>query len=235
MAVGERIKLEVASRESTGSRESRRLRGRGLIPGILYGRGTDPQPICVPERDLRRALTGGSGMHTILDVVVEGQDTTHPSILKDWQQDPLRGKLVHVDLQEVRLDQAITAAVTIILIGADDAPGVREGGALSQVAREVNVEALPMEVPEHLELDVSAMVMGDTLRLGDLDAREGVTFLDDPETVLATLTMPTRVEEPEAEVVEGEEGEEGVAEGEDAAEGEAQPGGEQGDSGTSEG
>ena len=235
MAVGERIKLEVASRESTGSRESRRLRGRGLIPGILYGRGIEPQPICVPERDLRRALTGGSGMHTILDVVVEGQDTTHPSILKDWQQDPLRGKLVHVDLQEVRLDQAITAAVTIILIGADDAPGVREGGALSQVAREVNVEALPMEVPEHLELDVSAMVMGDTLRLGDLDAREGVTFLDDPETVLATLTMPTRVEEPEAEVVEGEEGEEGVAEGEDAAEGEAQPGGEQGDSGTSEG
>jgi large subunit ribosomal protein L25 len=235
MAVGERIKLEVASRESTGSRESRRLRVRGLIPGILYGRGIDPQPICVPERDLRRALTGGSGMHTILDVVVEGQDTTHPSILKDWQQDPLRGKLVHVDLQEVRLDQAITAAVTIILVGADDAPGVREGGALSQVAREVNVEALPMEVPEHLELDVSAMVMGDTLRLGDLDTREGVTFLDDPETVLATLTMPTRVEEPEPEVVEGEEGEEGVAEGEEAAEGEAQPGGEQGDSGTSEG
>jgi large subunit ribosomal protein L25 len=235
MAVGERIKLEVASRETTGSRESRRLRVQGLIPGILYGRGIDPQPICVPERDLRRALTGGSGMHTILDVVVEGQDTTHPSILKDWQQDPLRGKLVHVDLQEVRLDQAITAAVTIILVGADDAPGVREGGALSQVAREVNVEALPMEVPEHLELDVSAMVMGDTLRLGDLDAREGVTFLDDPETVLATLTMPTRVEEPEAEVVEGEEGEEGVAEGEDAAEGDAKSDGEQGDSGSSEG
>jgi large subunit ribosomal protein L25 len=236
MAVGERIKLEVASRETTGSRESRRLRVRGLIPGILYGRGIEPQPICVPERDLRRALTGGSGMHTILDVVVEGQDTTHPSILKDWQQDPLRGKLVHVDLQEVRLDQAITAAVTIILIGADDAPGVREGGALSQVAREINVEALPMEVPEHLELDVSAMVMGDTLRLGDLDAREGVVFLDDPETVLATLTMPTRVEEPEEEVVEGEEGEEGeVPEGEGAAEGEAQPGGEQGESGTTEG
>jgi len=235
MAVGERIKLEVASRETTGSRESRRLRVRGLIPGILYGRGIDPQPICVPERDLRRALTGGSGMHTILDVVVEGQDSTHPSILKDYQQDPLRGKLVHIDLQEVRLDQVITAAVTVILIGADDAPGVREGGALSQVAREVNVEALPMEVPEHLELDVSGMVMGDTLRLGDLDTREGVTFLDDPETVLATLTMPTRVEEPEEEVVEGEEGEEAVAEGEGAAEGEAQPDGEQGDSGTSEG
>jgi large subunit ribosomal protein L25 len=235
MAVGERIKLEVAAREQTGSREARRLRGRGLIPGILYGRGIDPQSICVPERDLRRALTGGHGLHTILDVVVEGQGTTHPSILKDYQQDPLRGKLVHVDLQEVRLDQAITAAVTVILVGSDDAPGVREGGALSQVAREVNVEALPMEVPEHLELDVSGMAMGDTLRLGDLDEREGVKFLDDPETVLATLTMPTRVEEPEEEeeVVEGEEGLEGVSE-QERPEGEAEPAAEQGESGSPE-
>src|SRR5438128_1402802 len=177
---GERIKLQVEPRETTGSREARRLRKRGLIPGILYGRGAEPHAISVPERDLRRALTGGSGMHTILDVVLDGQEGTHASILKDYQQDPLRGKLVHVDLQEVRLDVAITAAVTVILVGAEDAPGVREGGALSQVAREVNVEALPMEVPEHLELDVSAMVMGDNLRIADLDAHDGVTFLDDP-------------------------------------------------------
>ena len=94
-----------------------------------------------------------------------------------------------------------------MLVGAEDAPGVREGGALSQVAREVNLEALPMEVPEHLELDVSGMSMGDTIRLADLQVPEGVTLLDDPETVLATLTMPTRVEEPEEEVLEGEEGE----------------------------
>ena len=233
---GERIKLEVMPREHTGSREARRLRKQGLIPGILYGRGVEPHPISIPERDLRRALTGGSGMHTILDVVLDGQDGSYASILKDYQQDPLRGKLVHVDLQEVRLDVAITASVTIVLIGAEDAPGVREGGALSQVAREVNVEALPMEVPEHLELDVSGMAMGDTLRLGDLDERAGVTFLDDPETVLATLTMPTRVEEPEDEAVEGEEGEvEGVAEGEaeGAAEGE-EPAAEQGEPGTTE-
>jgi large subunit ribosomal protein L25 len=232
---GERIKLQVEPRETTGSREARRLRKRGLIPGILYGRGAEPHAISVPERDLRRALTGGSGMHTILDVVLDGQEGTHASILKDYQQDPLRGKLVHVDLQEVRLDVAITAAVTIILIGAEDAPGVREGGALSQVAREVNVEALPMEVPEHLELDVSAMVMGDNLRIADLAAHGGVTFLDDPETVLATLTMPTRVEEPEEEVVEGEEGE--LAEGEERPEGAAEgesPAAE-GESGNSEG
>jgi large subunit ribosomal protein L25 len=175
-------------------------------------------------------------MHTILDVVLDGEDGSHASILKDYQQDPLRGKLVHVDLQEVRLDVAITASVTIILVGAEDAPGVREGGALSQVAREVNVEALPMEVPEHLQLDVSGMAIGDTLRLGDLDAREGVAFLDDPETVLATLTMPTRVEEPEEELVEGEEGEleEGEERPEGAVEGEA-PASDEGEPGTSEG
>ncbi len=236
---GERIKLQVSPREHTGSREARRLRGRGLIPGVIYGHGNSPHAICIPERELRRALTGGSGMHAILDVVLEGQDGARPSILKDYQQDPLRGKLIHVDLQEVRLDVAITAAVTIVLIGAEDAPGVREGGALSQVAREVNVEALPMEVPDHLDLDVSGMAMGDTLRLGDLPAREGLAFLDDPETVLATLTMPTRVEEPEEVLAEGEEAElEGVPEEErpeGAAEGGAEPAAEQGEPGTAEG
>jgi large subunit ribosomal protein L25 len=231
---GERIKLEVLPRESTGSREARRLRGRGLIPGVLYGRGNAPHAISIPERELRRVLTGGSGMHAILDVVLDGENAPHPSILKDYQQDPLRGKLVHVDLQEVRLDQVITATVTVVLVGAEDAPGVREGGALSQIAREVNVEALPMEVPEHLELDVSGMVMGDTLRLSDLRVPEGATLLDDPETVLATLTMPTRVEEPEEVLAEGEEGElEGVPE-EERPEGEGEPAAE-GEPGTTEG
>jgi large subunit ribosomal protein L25 len=233
---GERIKLQVSPRESTGSRESRRLRAQGLIPGVLYGRGKEPHAICVPERDLRHALTGDHGMHTILDVVLEGQTTAYPSILKEYQQDPLRGKLVHIDLQEVRLDQPIQAAVTITLHGGEDSPGVREGGALSQVAREINVEALPMEIPEHLELDVSHMVMGDTLRLADLPKSEGVTYLDDPETVLATLTMPTRVEEPEEAVAEGEEG---AAEGESpegSAEGDAEAGADagSGDSGEPE-
>jgi large subunit ribosomal protein L25 len=212
---GERIKLEVHPREQTGSREARRLRKEGLVPGILYGSGKT-HSISVPERELRKALTGGGGMHTILDVVLDGAGAT-PSILKDFQQDPLRGKLVHVDLLEVRLDQAITAIVTIQLVGAEDSPGVREGGALSQIAREVNVEALPMEVPDHIDLDVSGMAMGDALRIADLEAPEGVLFLDDPETVLATVTVPTRVEEPEeapeGELAEGEEGPEGAAEG----------------------
>jgi large subunit ribosomal protein L25 len=240
---GERIKLQVSERERRGSSESRRLRKEGLVPGVLYGRGNKPHAICVPERDLRRALTGDSGLHAILDVVIEGQKSTHASILKDYQRDPIRGTVIHVDLQEVRLDQPIQASVVVELTGGEDAPGVREGGALSQVAREIAVEALPMEIPDRLELDVSAMEMGDTLRLADLPAREGVTFLDDPETVLATVTMPTRVEEPEETLAEGEEGAlEGVPgeeQPEGAAEGEAAPdasaGGSDGEPGTAEG
>jgi large subunit ribosomal protein L25 len=229
---GERIKLEVTPREQTGSREARRLRKRGLIPGVLYGGSDEPHAIAVAERVLRRALTGSAGTHAILDVVVEGQGTTHPSILKEFQQDPVRGKLIHVDLQEVRLDRPITATVAVALVGGEDAPGVREGGALSQVTREVSVEALPMEVPEHLELDVGEMAMGDTLRVSDLSAGDGVTLLDDPDTVLATVTMPTRVEEPEEALPEGEEGAlEGVPaeeRPEGAAEGEGGSGGEPG-------
>jgi large subunit ribosomal protein L25 len=215
------MRLEVQEREQRGTRVSRRLRKDGIIPGVLYGRGNKPHPICVPERDLRRVLTGDHGLHAILDVVLEGQKSTHASILKDYQVDPIRGKIEHFDLQEVRLDQPIQSAVVIELIG--ESVGTKAGGVLSQVNREVRVEALPMEMPDRLELDISAMEIGDTLRLSDLPAREGVTFLDDPETVLANVTVPTRVEEPEPEEVEGEEGEEGVegevAEGEEGAEG----------------
>ena len=224
---GERIKLQVRERERRGSADARRLRREGYIPGVLYGNGKASHAIVVPERELRRVLTSSSGLHAILDVTLEGQKTTHASILKDFQQDPLRGHISHIDLQEVRLDQPIQAQVAVHLVG--EPVGAKEGGVLSQVQREINVEALPLEIPEHVELDVSGMAIGDTLRLADLGARDGVRYLDDPdETVLATVTLPTRVEEPEVE--EAEEGElpEGeVPEGEQpegAAEQPAEPG-----------
>jgi large subunit ribosomal protein L25 len=223
---GERVTLQVQDRESRGSAESRRLRRQGLIPGVLYGGGKEPYAFCVPERELRRALTGAGGLHAILDVALDGQNP-RPSILKSYQQDPVRGTLTHIDLQEVRLDQPIQARVVVELIG--EPVGVTEGGVLSQVNREITVEALPLEVPEHIDLDVRGMAIGDTLRLADLPAQDGVTFLDDPEeTVLATVTMPTKFVEPEPEEVEGEEElEEGeVPEGEEAPEGEGEPAGE---------
>jgi large subunit ribosomal protein L25 len=237
---GERIKLQVRERERRGSADARRLRREGFIPGVLYGNGKQPHAICIPERELRRVLTGSSGLHAILDVVVEGQNTTHASILKDFQQDPLRGHISHVDLQEVRLDQPIQASVNVQLIGEPE--GVKEGGVLSQVQREINVEALPMEIPEHIDLDVSGMAIGDTLRLADLAEREGVKYLDNPEeTVLATVTLPTRVEEPEPEEVEeGEELPEGEVPPEEQPEGAAERPGEPaaeaaGEPGTTEG
>ena len=111
---GERIRLEVKEREQSGSSDSRRLRKAGMIPGVLYGRGHKPHPITVSERELRRVLTGSAGLHAILDVVLEGQKATHSSILKDYQVDPIRGKIDHFDLQEVRLDQSIQTSVVVV-------------------------------------------------------------------------------------------------------------------------
>jgi large subunit ribosomal protein L25 len=202
---GERVKLKVQARESRGGAASRRLRADGLVPGVLYGNGGNAHPFCIEERELRKALTGDHGLHAILDVVLEGQQKAHHAVLKEYQLDPTRAQLLHIDLQEVRLDQAIHTQVVVELVGESE--GVKEGGVLSQIQREVNLEALPMEVPDRLELDVSAMKIGDTLRLSDLRVPEGVKLLDDPETVLATVTPPTKIEEPE--VVEEEELEEG--------------------------
>src|ERR671929_1096498 len=217
---GERVKLQVKERDGRGTSDARRLRREGMIPGVLYGSGKQSYAICVPERELRRVLTGAGGLHAILDVVLEGQKTTHASILKDYQQDPLRGRISHVDLQEVRLDQPIHAQVAVQLVG--EPVGAKEGGVLSQVQREINVEALPMEIPEHIELDVSGMAIGDTLRLADLPEREGVKYLDDLEgTVLATVTLPTREVEPEEVVEEGEEVPEGEIPPEERPEGAA--------------
>ena len=227
------MKIDVRPRTEFGSAASRRLRREGFVPGVLYGR-SEPASFLVAERELRRVLTGPGGLHAILDIAIDGGGT-QPAILKDYQQDPVKGKLLHIDLQEVRLDEAITASVVVSLIGAEDAPGVREGGVLSQISREVSVSALPLEVPEHIDVDVSGMEIGGTLRLSEVPTVEGVTFLDDPdETVIATITAPTREEEPE---VEEEEGVEGEAEGEapEGAADEAAGGDAAGESGATEG
>jgi large subunit ribosomal protein L25 len=220
------LKLEVREREDLGSRRARRLRSQGLVPGVLYGKG-HTRAIEIPERQLRAAMTGPSGLHAILDVVIEGQSTVHPSILSDYQQDPIRGTISHIDLREVRLDQTIHAAVVIHLVG--EAVGVKSGGMISLVTREVQVEALPMDVPEHIDVDVTNMEVGDVLRLADIPAIENVTLLDDPqETVIATVSVPrgfaeleeadaAEAEAAEAEAAEGEEGEAPAAEAAEAA------------------
>jgi large subunit ribosomal protein L25 len=209
---GDRFRLEVQERSLRGTRNSRRLRAEGLVPGVLYGNGQS-RAIAVPERDLRAAVTGPSGLHAILDVVIEGQKTAHASVLADVQRDPIRGTVSHIDLREVRLDQPIQAAVAIQLVG--DSEGVKVGGVLSLVTRELHVEALPMEIPEHIDADISGLAIGSALRLEDLSEIDGVRFLDDPhETVIATVSAPRAVVEPEVEEAEElEEGVEGAPEG----------------------
>jgi len=114
---GERVKLTVQERESRGSAASRRLRENGLVPGVLYGNGGQAHPFCSAERELRRVLTGDHGLHAILDVVLEGQQKAHHAVLKEYQLDPTRARLLHIDLQEVRLDQAIQTQVVVELVG----------------------------------------------------------------------------------------------------------------------
>ena len=214
------MKLAVREREELGSRPSRRMRAQGLIPGVLYGKGHS-RAIVVSAGDLRVAMTGPSGLHAILDVVVEGQTTVHPSILAEYEQDPIRGTISHIDLREIRLDQAIHATVVVHLVG--ESAGVKTGGVLSLIARELQVEALPADVPEHIDVDVAALELGDVLRLADIPAIENVTFLDDPhETVIATVSMPrgyAEIEEADAAAAE-EAAAEGAPEAEAAEEGE---------------
>ncbi len=188
---GERVKLVVKERKKLGSAETRRLLKQGLIPGVLYGHST-PVSLMIPERDLRAALTTPAGMHAVLDVTVDG-GSSHSAILKEFQLSAVRGKLTHIDLQEVRLDQPIHTSVTVTLVG--EPVGVKEGGVLNQPTNEINIESLPLEVPQQLELDVSELKIGESLRLSALIVPATVTLLDDlEETVLATVTAPTREE-----------------------------------------
>jgi large subunit ribosomal protein L25 len=229
---GERITLDVQERPETGSAASRRLRKQGLIPGVIYGHGKEPRAFAVEERELRRALTGSAGLHAILDVKLSGESKPRASVLKEFQRDRVRDTLIHIDLQEVSLDETIHTSVSVVLTG--DSAGVREGGVLSQAAHQVGVEAKPLEIPEHVEADVTALGVGDSLRVSDLKPIEGVVFTDDPDTVIASVTAPTAVVEEVAEEAEGEAGEAPAEGAQPAAEGEAEADAS-GESGSDEG
>jgi large subunit ribosomal protein L25 len=219
-----RTKLKVAPRDDFGTRATRRLRRDGLVPGVVYGQGGEARPFQVPERELRNVLQEGQ---TLLDLEVDGSQAV-PVVIKEQQHHPVRGEVTHLDCLEVRLDEEIQSEVPIELEGADNAPGVREGGVLEHVGREVTVEALPTEIPERIIVDVSEMEINDTINLSTVTPPAGAKFMvDEPEEfTIATLSPPRIEEEPEPEleeeaelVGEGEEGEEGA----EAAEGEEAP------------
>jgi large subunit ribosomal protein L25 len=212
-------KLDVRSRAADGSRAARRLRRSGRVPGVVYGGSGDAVGFDVDSRDLRLALAGSGA---VLDLSVDGAKAT-PVVLKEAQRDPVRGQTVHIDLLRVRLDEAIHAVVPLELEGVDDAPGVKEGGILEQIVRELNVEALPTAIPEAIVHAVGEMQIGETIGLDEVVMPEGVVLLDEvDEVVVATLSPPrlqAEAEELEAEtelVGEGEEGAEAAAEGEES-------------------
>jgi large subunit ribosomal protein L25 len=214
-------KLSISPREPEGSRATRRLRRTGRVPGILYGGDGEPMTFSVDARELRHALAARGA---VLEVVDEGNAI--PAILKSAQYHPVRGETMHVDLLRVNLSVAIAAVVPLELVGAEDAPGAKEGGVLEQITRELNIEALPTEIPGSITYDVSGMEINDTVTLSQVAVPAGITLLDDPEeTVVATLTPPrleTETDELEEEterVGEAPAGE-ASAEGGDAAGGE---------------
>jgi large subunit ribosomal protein L25 len=214
--------LKAAPRTEFGSRTSRRLRRQGLVPGVVYAGGSDARAFQAPEREVRTVLSGGQAL---FDLELDGSKKV-PVVVKEQQLHPVRGSLEHIDLQEVKLDEAIQAEVAVELEGADTAPGVKEGGVLEHVTREITVEALPTEIPERLVADVSQMEINDTIQLSVIAVPEGVKLVADEteEITIATLSPPRVEEEPEPEVEEeaelvGEEGEEPAEEGEEPAEG----------------
>lgn len=230
MAISQATALTVEPREPEGSRAARRLRRTGKVPGVVYGGGEDPFAFAVDSRVLRQALAHAGA---VIELSV-GDSGGGPVVLKDLVRHPVTGDTVHIDLLRVRLDQMIHSTVTIELVGTDDAPGVKEGGVLEQVTREVTIEALPNDIPDSLQHDVSGAQIGDTVTLESLDTPPGVTLLDDPETVLMTLTPPRLQLEEEPGIEEETELVAEGAEGEEAGEGEAGAGEDEGEAESSE-
>lgn len=206
----ERVKLVVTERTSVGSRNAKRMRHEGLIPGVLYGSGTTATPITIDPHALREAVSTGHGTHAVLDVVFEGQKTKHHAVIQELQLDKVRDVVTHVDLREVKLSEPIEAAVGVTMEGT--APGVKAGGLLETVAHEISVKALPDDIPEHLVMVIDHLELGDVARVKDLIVPDEVTVLSDPEDVVCTVITPrgaAELEEEEAAEA-AEEGEEQV-------------------------
>ena len=189
-------KLDVASRDPDGSRSARRLRRTGRIPGVLYGGDVDPVSFSVDSRELRLALAGTGA---VVDLSIDGAKAT-PVVLKETQRDPVRGETTHIDLLRVRLDKPIQAVIPLELTGVDDTPGVKEGGILEQLTRELNIEALPTEIPESIVHELGDLNIGDTLVLEAIALPEGVTLLDDPAATVASVSAPRLQTEEESEL-----------------------------------
>ena len=209
--------------------------GPGNVPGVIYGGSDAPVSFQVGALVLRNTLAHAGA---VLELSVDDAKPT-PVMVKELVRHPVNGEIQHIDLLRVRMDVKIQATVILDLVGAESAPGIRDGGVLEQVARELTIEALPGDIPDTIQHDVSDLESGATVTLSEIRAPANLVFVDDPETVIASITAPRLQLESDTEIEQetglvGEEGAEaegeaGEGDGEAAAEGE---GG--GDSGSSE-
>jgi large subunit ribosomal protein L25 len=199
----EKVKLIVKQRDAAGSRASRRLRREGLIPGVLYGHGNPAQSLAVEPAALREALSTEAGRHAVLEITFEGQKKVHRAIVKELELDKVKHNVIHLDLEEVRLDQVVESQVAVHFEGTS--AGVKMGGMLDETTREVTVRGLVTDIPEHLAADISELGLGDSLHVSDLAVPDGLEVLDDPEAVLCSILAPRKLEPEEEEALEAAE------------------------------
>jgi len=196
--------LEEQPRVPGTKNDARRVRREGKIPAVLYGAGKDAASLSVDPRQVLRILHSASGHNTIFDLSLNGDERTKAMIV-DWQFEPIKGKLLHIDLKRIAMDQKLTVMVPIVLRG--EAAGVKQqGGILEQVLREVEIQCLPGDIPASIEADVSELVFGKVLRVADLPHSEKFKILtDENQTVAHVITVKEEVA-PAPEAVAAEAG-----------------------------
>src|SRR5882762_7824206 len=178
--------LEANPRTAGNKNEARRVRVGGKIPGVVYGAGKDSLPVSIDPRHVLRILHSETGHNTIFDLALNGGERTKAMIV-DWQYEPIKGHLLHIDLKRIAMDRVLKVNVPIVLKG--EAEGVKQqGGILEQVLREVEVECLPGDIPSHIDADVSDLVFGKVLRVSDLPHGEQLKFITDANQPVAHVT-----------------------------------------------
>jgi large subunit ribosomal protein L25 len=212
-------------RTVVGSRPAGRLRRQGKVPAVMYGLDTETANVTVSSRELNHILAGESGANTLITLKLDGDE--HLALARQIQRHPTRGDLLHVDFIRVRRDVAVAAEIPVHLAGEPE--GVRDGGILEQLVFTLSIEAKPEDIPPSVEADVSALNIGDQLRIADLRLPSGVAVQQEPDELVVQVIVPRVVEEPEAE--EAEEGEEIEGEAPEGEEGEAAPAAEGGEGG----
>ncbi len=192
--MAQQANLQAASRTATGKGAARSLRRDGKVPGVIYGHGRAAEAVTIDTSALTKMLLGISAGTTILDVAIDGRAPVK-ALIRELQRDSLRpGEIIHVDLYEVRSDEEITLAVPIRLIGIPD--GVRNfGGVLDHVLRELEIEVLPSNIPDHVDLDVTALTIGHSLFVRDLTVANA-KVQNDPDTPICTVVAPRTEEAP---------------------------------------